>query len=111
MNLNKEVVKSYALLVLKLAGEVGAPVIFAQLSGDRRTAILDRAENTVQYFLEMLFFRAMGMETPAQDKEFKFKLHLAQTLLQLGIAEEEMEDKLKALAVQLVASVAGRFLT
>jgi hypothetical protein len=110
MNLSKEVIKSYALLVLKLAGEVGAPVIFAQLSGDRRAAILDRAENTVQYFLEMLFFRAMGMPNPAQDSELKFKLYLSQTLLQLGVAEAEMEDKLKALAVQLVASVAGRFL-
>jgi hypothetical protein len=52
----------------------------------------------------------MGMPNPAQDSELKFKLYLSQTLLQLGVAEDEMEDKLKALAVQLVASVAGRFL-
>lgn len=110
MNFSKDIVKAYALELLVICGEVGAPVLFSTLSGERADKVLARAQSAIMHGAAALLERMVGDDDAATISSAKFKLSLAQMLLQLGVARDEMEDKAKVLAMAIGAKIAGRLL-
>lgn len=107
LNLNKETLNKFALVLLEVAGTVGAPILYQTLEGEEKERIFNRAYQAAQLFIEWVVSKFTSSEEDEAIAYDRFRLAMAQMLLCLGVAQNEVESLVKVSALTALTDYLG----